>query len=367
MLKQIPLILAALIFTVTAIVFSLLPESNRGFQEQQKIEQPAEIYGEFQAAPPQQSKIDGRPFNTPTSDAPLPGGEEKQCEACRVEFYQGLTPDPPPGREENQGSVEAGINTGAGGKTDAAKSPAGAIYQSQPPAERQHSDTGQTRRPPWLAAYAGGSEEAGPRLTPALPAPAQASCAQDRLNFLLLGRPGDGNQDPLLIMVVTIFPESHARLLSIDPALITTGPGGSSSFWEISERRNHYATLVRRVEAISSKEISFYIELNLHGAAEMVDLIGGISPGGAGTEKIGGAEAIYLLLESTDLTRREKEQLIISILERCNDLEMTRIGFALLKLGYRSIRTGLSLADLIELRRISGKIYSTSISYHELR
>lgn len=203
------------------------------------------------------------------------------------------------------------------------------------------------------------------------PAPGEESGAlpavDSAVHFLLLGRKGEEINSALL-MVVSLIPGRCARLTVIDPGLTSGAEGGDTlSIGQINPRNGDSSRLYRAVEQVSGLAPQFYIELNLDGFKEMVDLLGGVETGlsGSGKARLNGAETLALLTGER-LHTGEKEKLIIDLLVAARDVENTRLGLKLLWTGYKNIRTDLTLADLIQLRRVSHTISPFRVSLREI-
>ena len=198
----------------------------------------------------------------------------------------------------------------------------------------------------------------------------------DSIHFLLLGRAADDIAVDL-IMIVSLIPGSHSRLTAIAPGIEVPFDGAGCAVERILERGGDYGDLYRAVEEISGLSPQFYIELNLNGFIEMVDLLGGIDYE-AGTAISGGDQAArtgaghldgamtLALITGDQLDTGEKENLVVNLLIAASDVENTRLGLTLLWTGFKNIRTNLTLSDLIDLRRVSHTISPNRVTLREI-
>ncbi len=187
------------------------------------------------------------------------------------------------------------------------------------------------------------------------------------INFLLLGYRHSKTE---VLMVVSLIPGEAAALLAIHPDTINRAKDNrlvqiAATPMDPADRK----ALNKCLEEISGKKIQFMIELNLEGVAEMVDIMGGVkySPdAGLPYELfIEGAQAIDLLVRES-IPAREKQRLLQAILLKAGALELTKVGWALLKIGYHSLNTDLSVTDLLELRKVTHSISPYQMNYQEL-
>ncbi len=187
------------------------------------------------------------------------------------------------------------------------------------------------------------------------------------INFLLLGY---RNSQPEILMIIGLIPGQAASLLSIrldafnhdcrnllEQAVSNTGT---------PETRRE---LKKTLENICGLNIQFVIGLDLKGVIEIIDTMGGVgfNPGSAtpSNRSLEGYQALDLLIRET-IPPGEKQRLLKAILLKTNALELTRDGWTLLKIGYRSLSTDLTVPDLIRLRKITHSISPYQMIYREL-
>lgn len=193
------------------------------------------------------------------------------------------------------------------------------------------------------------------------------------LHFLLIGRRPE-DKLPDVLMVVTLVPETLTRLLSLDPAA-TAGHAGQDvaallASPKAKDHREAYRSLVEAAGEITGRTISFYIELNLDGFVEMVDLLGGCPELPEASPERGnlleGETLLYNLTNSPDHGLAEKQDLITALLETARDAEGTALGLKLLWTGYRNLRTDITLQDLLRVRAITQQIQPDRVYLREL-
>ncbi len=197
------------------------------------------------------------------------------------------------------------------------------------------------------------------------------------IHFLLLGRAWDNNTVQF-VMVVTLTRGSHSRLTAIDPAFPVELEGAATPLGELLQKGGGYDDLCRFTAEITGLEPQFFIDLNIYGFLEMLDLLGGINYGvystlaGAvpstklSTDDLGGAEVLRLLTDPY-MSTAEKELMVVALLITARDIQHTKLGLSLLWTGYRNIKTNLGLNDLLELRRVTQGISPTRVSFREIR
>jgi len=74
-------------------------------------------------------------------------------------------------------------------------------------------------------------------------------------------------------MVVSLIPESCARLTAVDPAIEVAFEDRHCPIGELLAQGAGHDCLYRAITEISGLEPQFYIDLNLHGFIEMIDLL----------------------------------------------------------------------------------------------
>ncbi len=217
-------------------------------------------------------------------------------------------------------------------------------------------------------------------LEPALPAGEKRTTLPDELDaihFLLLGRdPAKTNLD--ILMVVTLIPGSHAFLTAVDPDLPVSWAEETFPLADFLSRGGGYRELCQVVGEVTGLMPQFYIELNLKGFYEMVELLGGADcEGGSGTalkgkapggerQSLDGRETLAYLVDKT-IDTGDKEELLINLLVAARDVDHTRLGVKLLWTGFRNIKTNVSLADLLQVRRVTQNISPYRVSLEEIR
>lgn len=190
---------------------------------------------------------------------------------------------------------------------------------------------------------------------------------ESTVNFLLLGHRRSKTE---VLLVVSLIPGQTACLLAVHPDAVKQ----SSRNWLDRLATNPKDPAARkelnnRLEEISGKKIQFMIGLDLEGVIEMVDVMGGVkfNSGGASSydRSIEGHQAVDLLTREL-IPAREKQRLLRAILLEASALELTKVGWTLLKIGYHSLSTDLSVADLLQLRKVTHSISPYRMIYREL-
>ena len=195
----------------------------------------------------------------------------------------------------------------------------------------------------------------------------------DSIHFLLLGSRG-GAEGAGLIIIITLVTGKEAHLTLIDPSIPSGAADGSEPIGALlNNGRGGYGLICEATESISGITPQFYIDINLDGFSEMIELLGGIEHAGgsdavvlAGLERYSGPD-ILKVLGNPDITIIDKEALIISMLITARDVDNTSLGLALLWTGYKNIKTNLSLNDLLQLRRVTQQISPTTVTLHEIK
>lgn len=199
----------------------------------------------------------------------------------------------------------------------------------------------------------------------------------DSIHFLLLGRTWDCKTVDFL-MIVTLHHGSHSILTAVDPAIEYDFNGLAIPAAAIMEHGGTYEDLVRAAAAITGLKPQFYIDLNIHGFIEMVEMLGGIDQNvyrtlaDTGTRAAINAgaldgTALLSLLKDPEVNVKDKENLIIALLMTARDIQHTTLGLNLLWTGYHNIKTSLGLGDLLEIRRVTQEISPTRVILREIR
>ena len=101
----------------------------------------------------------------------------------------------------------------------------------------------------------------------------------------------------------------------------------------------------------------------------MIDVIGGVhfesDDMGPVAQPLNGRQAVDLLTREP-ISSGDKQRLLRDILLQTSSQELTKVGWTLLKIGYHSLSTDLSIADLLELRRLTHTITPDQMTYREL-
>jgi len=199
----------------------------------------------------------------------------------------------------------------------------------------------------------------------------------DSIHFLLLGRTWDCKTVDFL-MIVTLHHGSHSILTAVDPALAYDFNGLTIPAASILQHGGTYDDLIRAATVITGLKPQFYIDLNIHGFMEMLELLGGIDQNvyrtlvhtesqiAINAGDLDGAELLSLL-KDPEINVKDKEKLIIALLITARDIQHTTLGLKLLWTGYCNINTNLRLSDLLELRRVTQEISPTRVILREIR
>ena len=185
--------------------------------------------------------------------------------------------------------------------------------------------------------------------------------SDDGVNFLLLGHRDSKIE---LLIIVSLIPGKSARLLAIQPGTIlqdgaTIDPLDRAARWRVS----------KRLEEVAGGEIQFAIGLDLARVSKMIDTMGGVKymleADSRRESSIGGDRALELLIRDL-IPAGEKEQLLRALLLQIDALKLTKISWTLIKMGYYSLSTDLTIPDLLELRKVSHSISPYRLKYREL-
>ncbi len=111
------------------------------------------------------------------------------------------------------------------------------------------------------------------------------------------------------------------------------------------------------------------IGLDLGGVMEMIDIIGGVhfdsDDMAPVAQPVNGRRAVDLLTREP-IPSRDKQRLLRDILFQTGSQELTKVGWTLLKIGYHSLSTDLTITDLLELRKVTHTITPDQMTYREL-
>lgn len=220
-------------------------------------------------------------------------------------------------------------------------------------------------------------EEAGPALPKTAPAKVKQPPAgplpekeKEKVHFLLIGRWWKEATTEVL-MTVTLVPESCARLTALDPSIEvelghTTCPVGA--LLEPGEDREQLYAAVRSLTGVKPQ---FYIDLNMHGFIQMLDLLQKESrgKGGGKTKKtkahFNGDEVLKVMNDPATPTG-VKEKILLELLLAACRIQFTGPGLELLWIGYHNMKTDLNLGDLLEVRKITQDISPHEVSLTEI-
>lgn len=182
-------------------------------------------------------------------------------------------------------------------------------------------------------------------------------------HFLLIGRWWEDSNAEML-MLVTLVPGDCARLASLDPDAVVDFTGKSCPIGELLERGCSRDQLYRAVNSLTGVVPQFYIDLNLHGFVEMIDLLQKDSR--SRSENLSDGSAMLLSLRDPLISPSDKEEMVVRLLLSACEIQFTRLGWKLLWMGYRNLKTDLSLEDLLELRRITQGIAPGDVTLREI-
>ncbi len=188
------------------------------------------------------------------------------------------------------------------------------------------------------------------------------------LSFLLLGHHHSKTE---IIMVVSLNPGQAATLLAVPPDLL--GKKDRNRLDPIAKNpRNtdvQKEQLIKHLEEITGREIQFVIGLDLNGVIEMIDVMGGVEfnpVSRAATARPVEGRLAMALLTGKLTSIQDKQRLLRAILFQSSAQELTKVGWTLLKIGYNSLNTDLTIADLLELRKVTHTITPYQTTYREL-
>ncbi len=187
--------------------------------------------------------------------------------------------------------------------------------------------------------------------------------AEEAVHFLLIGRQ-HRNRPAAVLLVVTLIPESCARLTAIDPAIGVITRGKHYNIGELAAAKSDREELYRAVAELSGSEPQFYLELDLSGFTQMTALLDRHREtaflSAAADE---GGRKLLSLMCNFQAGADEIEELLIGYLLSASEISSTELGLKLLWLGYRHLSTDLSLSDLLSLRAVSQKISPLEVDF----
>ena len=186
---------------------------------------------------------------------------------------------------------------------------------------------------------------------------------ENNTHFLLIGRWWEESAAEMLILV-TLVPGECARLASLDPAAVVDFTGESCPIGELLERGCSRDQLYRAVNSLTGVVPQFYIDLNLHGLVEMIDLLQNDS--GSRSKNLSDGSEMLLSLRDPSMSPSDKEEMVVRLLLSACEIQFTRLGWKLLWMGYHNLKTDLSLENLLELRRITQEIAPGDVTLREI-
>lgn len=199
-----------------------------------------------------------------------------------------------------------------------------------------------------------------------LPAP-QPRMENNCIHFLLVGRFWEEPAAKVLMMV-TLVPGQCARITALDPAAKVEMDNINCSVGELPEQHGDRDRLYRAVTSLTGLTPQFYIDLNLKGLAEMIDLLQKREEkGGAASSPewlYDGEEMLQLLINAGSPAEAREKALVQLLLAAC-EIQFTPLGLKLLWMGYHNLKTDLSLEDLLKIRKITQGIAPTDVSLIE--
>ncbi len=204
-----------------------------------------------------------------------------------------------------------------------------------------------------------------------LPGPAPGK-EKNCIHFLLIGRCWDEPAAKVLMMV-TLVPGQCARITALDPAAKIENENISRPIGELLEQRGGRDRLYPAVTSLTGLTPQFYIDLNLKGFVEMIDLLqkrdrdgspsreGAVSP----SEWPFDGNEMLQLLGNAGAPAEAKEKALVQLLLAACEIQFTPLGLKLLWMGYHNLKTDLSLDDLLEIRKVTQGIAPTDVSLIE--
>lgn len=198
----------------------------------------------------------------------------------------------------------------------------------------------------------------------------------DGYHFLIVGRKSDCSKITLA-MLVTLNPETDAHITALSPAVMVRINGHSRPLENALMQGTGFGELTRALEEKTGLQPRFYMDLNLDGFVEMIDMLGGVNYRAsnrvssqvsflqAGLNQVNGQEALSFL-QSEQIGTVSKEAFLINMLTAAGNVENTSLGLSLLWTGYHNIKTDLSIKDLLQLRKVTQGISPNRVSLKEV-
>lgn len=220
-------------------------------------------------------------------------------------------------------------------------------------------------------------EKEGAALPETTPPEVKRPCAnplpekeKKQVHFLLIGRWWKEATTEVL-MTVTLVPERCARLTALDPSTEVKLGDTTCPVAKLLERGQDREQLYSAVSSLTGVKPQFYIDLNLHGFVQMLDLLQKENRGKSGGKtkkakaKFDGNKVLKVMNDPATPTR-VKEKILLELLLAACKIQFTGPGLELLWIGYHNMQTDLKLADLLELRKITQDISPHEISLTEI-
>lgn len=183
---------------------------------------------------------------------------------------------------------------------------------------------------------------------------------QNQIHFLLIGRWWEEESAQVLI-TVTLAPRRYALLTALSPAAEVKVGARSRPAGDLLNRGQDREQLYAALTALTGEKPQFYIDLNLHGFIQMVDLLQE-----AGADKKAGkakkpktdldGDAILQLLDDPETPTAVKEKTLLRLLLAACKIQFTKAGVELLWTGYHNMKTDLTFKEILELRKVTQEI-----------
>lgn len=193
------------------------------------------------------------------------------------------------------------------------------------------------------------------------------------IHFLLIGRWWEEPAATMLIMV-TLVPGSCARFTALDPTIEVLIGERRCAIGQLLEQEESANLLYPAINDLTGLTPQFYIDLNLHGFVDMVDLWRKEAPGVASSfsksipsPKPGfDGNKMLLLLNDASVPTAAKEDILVELLLNACEIQFTKLGLKLLRIGYHNLKTDLNLRELLHIRNIAQTISPTNVNLTEI-
>ena len=223
-----------------------------------------------------------------------------------------------------------------------------------------------------------GASKAPPSKRPAAPKKSaleklSPEMGENNIHFLLIGRWWKIPAAEVL-MIVTLVPERCAFLTAMDPSVEVKTGGNTRPIGELLDSEDSRKELYRALASLTGLKPQFYIDLNLHGFVEMLDLLQRESRS-AGASRRGKAIKLNIDLEGEEVLKlmsdpatptAKKEKILLELLLAACKIQFTKSGLELLWIGFHNLKTDLSLQDLLEVRKVTQEISPFDINLTEI-